>query len=237
MSLKKYVKGVNNRKRIIDELMDIITNDSEFNSNKLKKLKVDSINVVFDEFISIGNMAYLNGDVTLYKYFMNSLFYLIDDESNKILNEDIFKNIMHFMNMDIETNNQLSYSIILDNFENQIYKTKDTFIAYDYVKFLELFINNALKRNFTDGVIKTLQIFININNYFNNNSMHLNSTKLKNFVIALCATKIQSSDLDNQDKHLILLLSQEVMKNTDSYELNPFNLLDHAPQESMVNVI
>ena len=37
MSLKKYIKGVNNRKRIIDELMDIITNDSEFNSNKLKK--------------------------------------------------------------------------------------------------------------------------------------------------------------------------------------------------------
>jgi len=82
-SLKKYVKGVNNRKQIIDEMLDIIINDSELNSNKLKQLKVDSLNDVFDEFISIGNMVYFNGDLTLYEHFMNSLFYLFENEPKK----------------------------------------------------------------------------------------------------------------------------------------------------------
>lgn len=123
-SLKKYVKGVNNRKQIIDEMLDIIINDSELNSNKLKQLKVDSLNDVFDEFISIGNMVYFNGDLTLYEHFMNSLFYLFENEPKKISDKDIFNKIVHFMNMCIEHNNQLAYTIILDNFQNQIYKTK-----------------------------------------------------------------------------------------------------------------
>ncbi len=223
MSLKKYLKGVNNKKQLIDELLDIIINDSELKSRKLKQLKVDSVNDVFDEFISIGNMAYSNGDVTLYKHFMDSLFYLIDNEPNDILKKDIFNNMVHFMNMCIEHNNQLLYSIILDNIQNQILKTKDTHIAYDYVTFLEIFINNALRRDFTGGVIKTLQAFININHHFTNNSMQLNSVNLKNFIIELCAKKMQSVNLDEDAKKLIMVLSQEVMKNTDNYELDPLN--------------
>jgi hypothetical protein len=237
MSLKKYVKGVNNRKQLIDELLDIIINDSELKSNKLKQLKVDSINDVFDEFISIGNMAYSNGDVTIYKYFMDSLFYLIDNEPKNTLKRDIFNNIEHFMNMCIEHNNKLSYAIILKNFQNQIFKTKDSFIAYDYVKFLEIFINNALKRNFTGGVMITLQAFININHHFNDYSMHLNSANLKNFLVVLCSTKIQSVSLDEDEKKFIMLLSQEVMKNTENYELNPFNMRTSDHQEGILEVI
>jgi len=105
-------------------MLDIIINDSELNSNKLKQLKVDSLNDVFDEFISIGNMVYFNGDLTLYEHFMNSLFYLFENEPKKISDKDIFNKIVHFMNMCIEHNNQLAYTIILDNFQNQIYKTK-----------------------------------------------------------------------------------------------------------------
>jgi hypothetical protein len=126
--------------------------------------------------------------------------------------------------MCIEHNNQLLYSIILDNIQNQILKTKDTHIAYDYVIFLEIFINNALRRDFTGGVIKTLQAFININHHFNNNSMQLNSVNLKNFIIELCAKKMQSVNLDEDAKKLIMVLSQEVMKNTDNYELDPLNM-------------
>jgi hypothetical protein len=155
---------------------------------------------------------------------MDSLIYLIDNEPNNILKKDIFNNIVHFMNVCIEHNDQLSYSIILDNIQNQILKTKDTHIAYDYVKFLELFINKALRRDFTGGVIKTLQAFININHHFTNNSMHLNSVNLKNFLIELCAKKMQSVNLDENEKKLIMLLSQEVMKNTDNYELDPFTM-------------
>jgi len=67
--------------------------------------------------------------------------------------------------------------------------------------------------------------------------MLLNSMELKNFLIDLCAKKIQSINLDEHDKKVIMLLSQEVMKNTENYELDAVHMGACDPLEGVLWVI
>lgn len=205
MSLKRYLKEREEKRKLLSEIRDIIIDEPNKKIKNLKKFNISTIDEVMKMYINIGNTTYSSGDNDAFEYYIESLFEIIKAKCEDFNNNDLIKNIKKYGIMSAHNYNIIKYSIILNIIKRHVFKLEDLQSINQYIKLLGDFTLIAENNNYEEAVMETLQVIKKIHDYLIDKSMHVNVVYLKNIIISL----IHSAEI-NQHEYLKKIIIMEV---------------------------
>ena len=204
MSLKRYLKKRQEKRKLLSEIKDIIIDEPNKELKNLKKFNISTIDEVMKMYINIGNTTYFSGDNDTFEYFIESLFEIINAKRDNLNNNDLIKNIKKYGVMSAHNYNIITYSIILNAIKRHIFKLADLQSINQYIKILGDLTLITENNNYEEAVMETLQAIKKIHDYLIGENMQVNRVYLQNIIISI----IHSAGI-NQHEYLKRIIITE----------------------------
>jgi len=209
MSVKKFINELAEKRKLIDEMTNLILSGSSKKLRKFHKIDMDTPEEVVKFFINIGNMSFYSGDYDTFQYFVDSLFKIMYEEDDWIDSNEVMKYICDYVLVSIHNHNVYSYSIIMNKLKEYVYKQEEIEEINQSLRILKDLALNSVSTNFILGFNVLSEIFKDINSHFKMNDMHVSSLFLKNIIISL----IYNAQINHNEniKNKIILETSEVL--------------------------
>lgn len=204
MSLKRYLKERQEKRKLLSEIKDIIIDKSNKKIKNLKKFNINSIDEVMKMHVNIGNTTYLSGNNDAFEYYIESLFEIINAKCDNLNNDDLLENIKKYGVMSAHNYNIITYSIILNSIKKQIIKLSDLQSINQYIKILGELALITENINYEEAIMEALQAIKEIHDYMIDENMQVNKVYLQNIIISL----IHSAGI-NQHEYLKRIIITE----------------------------
>lgn len=184
MSFRNYFKERQEKRKMLSEIKETILG-SKKKSKMFGKLNVSSIDEVFRIFVNLGNAAYFSGDNDVFEYFIESLFEMMGADSIPMEDSEIIKYVYSYGLMSLQNYNIIPYTTVISHLKENIFNQSDIKTVNGYIRILREFASKSGSINYEPGVMEVLNAFGEINNYFLDRKMHINSMYLKNAIISM----------------------------------------------------
>ncbi len=185
MSLKRYLKERQEKRKLLSEIKNIITDESYKKLKNLKKFNINSIDEVMKMYFNIGNTTFLSGNNDAFEYFIESLFEIINAKCDNLNNNDLLENIKKYGVMSAHNYNIITYSIILNAIKRQIFTLADLQSINQYIKILGELALISENINYEEAVMEALQAIKEIHDYMIDKNMQVNRVYLQNIIISI----------------------------------------------------
>ena len=184
MSVRSYFKERQEKRKLLSEIKETILG-SKKKSKMFGKLNVSSIDEVFRIFVNLGNASYFSGDNDVFEYFIESLFEMMGADSIEMEDSEIIKYVYSYGLMSLQNYNIIPYTTVVSHLKENIFNQSDMKAVNRYIRILREFASKSGSINYMPGVMEVLNAFREINNYFLDRKMHINSMYLKNAIISM----------------------------------------------------
>lgn len=184
MSFRNYFKERQEKKKLLSEIKETILG-SKKKSKMFGKLNVSSFEEVFRVFFNLGNASYFSGDNDVFEYFIESLFEMMGADAIEMEDSEIIKYVYSYGLMSLQNYNIIPYTTVVSHLKENIFNQSDIKAVNSYIRILREFASKSVSINYEPGVMEVLNAFREINNYFLDRKMHINSMYLKNAIISM----------------------------------------------------
>ena len=183
MSIKKYMRDRVEKESLIDEVKDILLDGSPKELSKYRKFGLESVHGFMKLLLSLGNTAFNSGDPQVIERFMRALCELT---VSGVLDKDTYLGrIQHYGLRTIHGFDYDSFTVILDRFLDYIYGLKDTDSVITCLKVLKRFSRGVISEGYEAGMIKLVDIFAELDEFFEVEGKRVNRFYLRNVVISM----------------------------------------------------
>jgi len=200
MSIRKYIQDSHEKKELVKEFVNLINIDENTREKSLDRLNIQDINEVYDLFINLGNISYFTGDYDTFKYFIESLFNVLNIELRSEKDTEFLNNIHNYGQMSVYNHNITPFQIIANNIKYKIFDLKGVDIINQYLHILRDLALKAEKNNFEMGFLKILYVFREVSEYFLKENLNINNFYLKNTIISLISSAKKNRKISIKNK-------------------------------------
>ncbi len=193
------------------------------------KLNVNSIDEVFRVFFNLGNASYFSGDNDVFEYFIESLFKMMGADSLRMEDSEIIKYVYSYGLMSLQNYNIIPYTTVVRHLKENILNQSDIKAMNGYIRILREFASKSVSINYEPGVMEVLNAFREINNYFLDRKMHINSMYLKNAIISMVYSAEKGKHKYMKDK---ILAKTKGMLRLTPYRVKP-TAIDVGPPQTI----
>lgn len=232
MSLKNFVSNREEKREILSQIKNIILKQSDKQLQTLKKLNISKFDEVLQLFLNIGNMSYISGDITLFEYFIKSLFELMHAEAKELNKYELIKYIQNYGLKSVKDHDIAQFSIILNNLKKYIFELKGTKNINSNLRILKNLALKSESHNYELGTFEILSVFNELNEYFKDNKMDINRLYIHNNLISL----MYSAEFNHHErlKYRILKDFDDILGSKASLALsNKLNIEFHQSSEDV----
>lgn len=148
--------------------------------------------------MNIGNTAFYSGDTVTIRHFLQAIFELA---VSGVLDEDTFLGrIQHFGLRSIHRFDYDSFALTLDGFIEYMCGLRETVSVNMCLQVLKKLSHGAVSKDNETCIAKLIDMFAELNEHFEAESMHVNRFYLRNLVISLVyfAGRVGGESLKNR---------------------------------------
>jgi len=217
MSLKNFIRAKKDKKKVVNEIVDIIKNGSSLNQKTIRKNGEVSFDEAFSYLLDIGSMSCSSGDLSVFSHFIESLFDVlneIDGDKRSKLIEAVY----NFGFMFAHAHNAYYYDAILRSLERGVTELYGPDEVRAYLEILKMLSINSLREGFEAGVQKALTIIRGLNGHFVERGQEISNLYLKSVLIHILS-KVDELKLKDL-KYAILNEAGDIIR-FNSHNLKP----------------
>lgn len=179
----QYLQDREKKEGLIDEIKEILLDGSENQLRRYRKFGLKSKNGYLRLLIDLGNKAFYSGETEVIRHFLQVMFELA---ASGVLNEDIFLGrIRYFGLRSIQRFDYDSFAITLDGFFEYVCKLNETSSVNLCLQVLEKLSYGAVSNDNEACIAKLIDVFSQLNVYFEVENMYVSKIFLGNMVISL----------------------------------------------------
>lgn len=204
MSIKKYMRDRVEKESLIDEVKDILLDGSPKELSKYRKFGLESVHGFLKLLLSLGNTAFNSGDPEVIERFMRALCELT---VSGVLDKDTYLGrIQHYGLRTIHGFDYDSFTVILDRFLDYIYGLKETDSVIASLKVLKRFSRGVVSEGYEAGMVKLVDMFAELDEFFETEGMRVNRFYLRNVVISMVYFAGRDGDESLRKRVIIALM-------------------------------
>jgi hypothetical protein len=181
--VSQYLQDRAKRESQINEIKEILLDESETKLSRYKKFGLESKNGYLRLLMDLGNQAFYSGDTEVSRLFLQVILEL---KAAGVLDEDIFLGrIQHFGLRSIDRLDYDFFALTLDGFVEHIYGLNENSSVYICLQVLEKLSHGAVSKDNEACIAKLINVFALLSVHFENQSMLVSKMEIGNFVISL----------------------------------------------------
>jgi len=186
MKIKDYLKGLANKRKLIDEVKDIIINGSIQSNKTLRKSGITTEEDVFGLLINHGSISLSSGDIDTFHHFVEALYEIMG--ANPSYGKRISEHVERFSYLVARERNVYNLSSIIHPLMGNIQSLEAMESVNEDLKSLGKLASICEGEGFDSGVLEVIQSLRALHEYFEDEEKHVNDVYLKNLVISIIAS-------------------------------------------------
>jgi len=186
MKINDYLKGLTNKRNLIDEVKDIIINGSIQKNITLRKSGITTEEDVFGLLINHGSISLSSGDIDTFRHFLEALYEIM--EVHPSYSEKISKHVERFCYLVARERNVYDLSGIIQPLMENIQSLETMESVNKDLKSLGKLASICEGEGFDAGVLEIIQALRALHEHFEDEEKHVNDIYLKNLVISIIAS-------------------------------------------------
>ena len=186
MKINDYLKGLTNKRNLIDEVKDIIINGSIQKNKTLRKSGITTEEDVFGLLINHGSISLSSGDIDTFRHFIEALYEIRED--NPSYSEKISEHVERFSYLVARERNVYNLSSIIQPLIVDIQSLETVESVNVELKSLGKLASICEGEGFDAGVLEVIQALRALHEHFEDEEKHVNDVYLKNLVISIIAS-------------------------------------------------
>jgi hypothetical protein len=186
MKINDYLKGLTNKRNLIDEVKEVIINGSIQKNKTLRKSGITTEEDVFGLLINHGSISLSSGDIDAFRHFIAALYEIM--EANPSYVEKISEHVERFSYLVARERNVYNLSSIIQPIIGNIQSLETMDSVNEDLKSLGKLASICEGENFDAGVLEVIQSLGVLHKHFEDEGKHVNDVYLKNLVISIIAS-------------------------------------------------